>query len=132
MTTSTMRKTVTSEEARLRTLAAKLDRPDGGFSIRPLTGESVTGGYVVAVAPECEQQITGRVTPEDVRAYAYTHAATLIRTGAVLSGWRDPSTGVAYLDVSRVVGTREEAARLAVAHNQLAYFDLHTGQSVDV
>jgi len=116
----------------LRRMADALSVPDGGFSVDPRTGGAVTSGYAVAVFPEREQQISDRVLVADVSAYVFRHASVLAGSGVVVGGWRDPESGIAFLDVSRVVADRETAVRLARQHRQLAYFDFAAGQSVPV
>lgn len=118
--------------ARTARLADAVNVADGGFSLNARTGELVTDGFAVAVYPHAERKIGDRVRPTDVTAYAFEHAALLINGENVFGAWRDPSDGVAYFDVSRVVETREEAESLARAHGQLAYFDFRAGASVSV
>lgn len=118
--------------ARTARMAMMVNVPDGGFSFNARTGELVTDGFAVAVYPHAERKIGDRVQRADVVAYAYEHAALLITGENVFGAWRDPSDGVAYFDVSRVVATREEAESLARAHGQLAYFDFAAGTSVPV
>lgn len=135
MTSRTLVRTVhttATETARVVSLADRLSVPDGGYTVDPRTGRFVTTGYAVAVYPDREQQISGRVGPADVTAYAYRNADVSRRSGVMFGGWRDPSSGIAYLDVSVVVASRGEAERLARRHNQLAYFDLASGSSVAV
>lgn len=110
-------------------LADRLRR-NGGFTVSPRTGQDVTSGYAVATYPECERQILGRVNPDDIRDYAFTHAATLVRDGNVLGAWVDGETGITYLDISRVVYDRGEALALAREHNQLAVFNLSNGTEI--
>lgn len=129
MTRTIVRSTDTAT-ALVTRMADALSTPDGGFTV--CQGRDVTDGYAVAVYPEREQQLTGRVNPCDVREYAYANADLAWRHDVAVGGWRDPQTGIAYLDLSRVVSTREEATRLARKHDQVAYFDLRTGQSVRV
>jgi hypothetical protein len=132
MTSVVVRHQTATIPARFAQLADRLSVPDGGFSVTARTLADVKGGFSVAVFPGCERQIGGRVTADDVREYMLDHAAELLRDGVVAGGWRDPKTGVAYLDVARVVTTRAEAAALAAEHNQVAYFDFAAGRSVAV
>lgn len=125
MTSTLVRSTDT-----LAGLARELDAPGGGFTFDVWTMQPVTSGYAVAVVRDAEQQIQGPVTRDDVVAYALRHAPTLRRPGMRLGGWRDGQTGIAYLDISCVVATREEARALAEEHAQLAFFDLNTGSEI--
>jgi hypothetical protein len=129
---SVVRRSTATPEARVTRMADALSVADGGFSIDARTGVDVRGGFAVAVRPECERRFTGRVYPGDVKAYVFEYAKALRVEGVVFGGWRDPRDGVAYLDVSRVVGTRAEAVALAKRHGQVAYFDFAAGRSVPV
>lgn len=132
MTSTVVRYSKGTGDALVISLADALSVPDGGFSVNPLTGSEVISGYAVAVHPDREQCIAGRVSPAEVSAYVFANADLLARHGVVLSGWRNPDDGVAYLDVSRVVRSRAEAVRLAHGHNQLVYWDFTAGVSVPV
>jgi hypothetical protein len=125
-------RTCTVGESLSTRLADALSVADGGFSVDPRTGFPVSEGFSVAIHPEREQQLTGRVRFADVKAYAFRNADLFAKRGVVYGGWRDPQTGVAFLDVSTVVATRAEAVSLARKHNQLAYFDFTAGRSVSV
>lgn len=124
--------TATVGDSLLLRLARKLTVADGGFTLDPRTGFEVTEGYSVAVHEGREQQLTGAVRVADVKSYAYRNADLLAQSGTAFGGWRDPETGIAYLDVSVVVATRAEAAQLARAHGQVAFYDFAAGCSVAV
>lgn len=130
--TTAIRHTTATETARVTRMADALTVPDGGYTVHTLTGGDVTSGYAVAVYPDREQQLTGRVNPADISAYVFANADLAVRNGHSFGGWRDPETGIAYLDVSRVVATATEARALATEHGQVAYFDLNRGESVRV
>lgn len=132
MTASVVRYSKSTGDALVVRMADALSVPDGGFSVDSLTGKDVTGGYAVAIHPDREHQIAGRVDASEISAYVFEHADLLGKGGVVVGGWRNPDDGVAYLDVSRVVSTRVEAERLARQHNQLAYWDFAAGRSVSL
>lgn len=132
MTSTVLRHKASTAEARSVALADALSVPDGGFSVEAFRGRDIRSGYAVAVHPDREQQISGPVRAEDVKAYVFANADVLAKAGAVFGGWRNPSDGVAYLDVTRVVATRAQAEALARKHNQLAYYDFAAGVSVPV
>lgn len=113
-------------------MADALSVPDGGFSVDPRTGGDVAQGFAVAVYADRERQIMGRVTRDDITSYVFGNADLLAGNGLVVGGWRDPSSGIAYLDISRVVESRELAVALAKAHGQVAYFDFRSARSVSV
>jgi hypothetical protein len=132
LTSSVVRYRKSTGDARVISMADALSVPDGGFSVDPRTGATVRGGYAVAVFPERERQFAGPVSADEVSAYVFANADVLTKGGVVVGGWRNPDDGVAYLDVSRVVPTRAEAATLAREHNQVAYFDFASGVSVPI
>lgn len=119
-----------SSDARLVRLADALSVPDGGFTVDPRTGGDVRTGYGLSVYPERERQIGGKVTPEDIRQYAYDNADLLAIPGNLLGGWRDPETGIAFLDVSTVRHDRDDALFIARQNGQLAIFDFRYGVSI--
>lgn len=55
--------------ARLAALADALTVPDGGFTVDPVTGAAVTGGYAVSVDPYYERALDQPVTADDLAAY---------------------------------------------------------------
>lgn len=131
MTTRLAYRTSTQDALVIR-LADALSVPGGGFSYEPATRTDVTSGYVVAVHPDRERKVGGKVWPSDVAAYAFENAKLLAKPGNILGGWRNAGDGLAYLDISRVVATQAEAIALARLHNQLAYFDVKAGKDVSV
>lgn len=114
---------LTTIDPRLSALVDALTVPDGGFSIIPETGDSVTSGYAVSIHPECERIITGRVLADDLADYVRKHADVLALPGRVFGGWRDPDSGAAFLDVSVTTPDLLTALEMARAHGQLAVFD---------
>jgi len=99
----------------------------GGFTINPGTGESVTEGISVAPAGN-ERQLRGKEsTPEALAAY---HAENTERfgRGASLGGWRNKGTD--YLDTPTVYpntpGGVSRSRRQMLASSQIASFNLST------
>lgn len=118
-----------ADVARTHSLLALLERPDGGWTIDPRTGDSVYGGYAVAIHPDC-CAVLAEITLGDVLEFLLRHADTLALPGRVFGGWRDPADGRVYLDVSILVEDRGEALALAREYDQLAVFDFATGESI--
>jgi hypothetical protein len=118
-----------ADVARTHSLLALLDRPDGGFTVDPRSGEGVYGGYAVAIHPDC-CAVLAEITLGDVLEFLLRHADTLALPGRVLGAWRDPADGRIYLDVSILVEDREQALALAREYDQLAVFDFSTGESI--
>lgn len=102
---------------------------DGGFSVNPMTGWNVRGGYAVAIHPECES-VLAEITTGDLLEFMIRNAATLALPGRIMGGWCDPSDGRVYLDVSIMTGDLDEAMTLAIDHDQLAIFDFAAGESI--
>lgn len=114
--------------------ATALDKPDGGFSAQVRGGEEVTPvrGYAVSAYPECNRQLIGPVDPHHIRSYVIEHTDILQQAGSLLGGWRDPETGIAHLDVSKICGNRDYAMALAREFGELAIWDFAAGESVRV
>ena len=113
-------------------LAAALERPDGGFTIDSV-GLSVDTGYAVSVRPDLTRVFRmPPVTWGQVMDYGRSVASVWQEPGSVLGGWHDPATGYVHLDVTRVVDTALSAFTLACAFGQLAFFDLARGVSVPI
>lgn len=108
----------------LEGLARELNRPGGGFTVSVLSGFAMRSGFALSVHPEREQRIGGQVFPDDLMWFVRQNWDLLGKPGAVLGGWRDETSGLAYLDVSVVVHNRERAVALGRASKQVAMFDL--------
>jgi hypothetical protein len=127
-----MAMTLIDWSARISAMADALSVPDGGFTVDPSDGSNVRTGYAVAVHPEHERIYDSRLNSNDLHEYI-THAKeALSLPGRFLGGWRDPATGLVYLDVSVVTADRSDAMTLARETAQLAIFDLFTMESVSV
>lgn len=113
-------------------LADALTVPDGGFTVDPVTGRDVTGGYAVSVHPDCERVIDTAPGSGELAKYVIDHAPILSQRGRRFGGWHDPDTGLVHLDVSVVVESLNEALELARANDQLAVFDFAALESLPV
>lgn len=103
---------------------------EGGFSTTT-HGDVPEGGYMVSPYPDAEEKYdAATMTRQDVHDYRDRHADELARPNHYLGGWRDGNT--VYLDISVHADTASAAERYAIEHQQLAYFDLNTGQTVYV
>jgi hypothetical protein len=111
-------------------MADAMSVPDGTFCFNPRTATEETDGYTVAVFPDAEQWMTGRITREDITAYVFAHATEAMSAGVHVCGWRDGSTGVVYLYLARVVQDRAYAATLARRGGNVVYTTLATGRPV--
>lgn len=114
----------------LETLAQRVSRPGGGFTLDVIGGSRVAEGFAVSVYPEREQRLTGRVVWHDLMAYTRANIDLLRKPGVRLGAWHDAGTGVVFLDVVLVLESRERACALGVAHGQVAVFDLGAGRVI--
>ena len=114
-------------------LMDRMREPGGGFTYNPTTDSEPSTGMSVSIFPERSWSKDAKsVTPSDVESYVIRNIDLFRDSANHLGGWHDPATGTAYLDVSRVVRTHEEARSLAMKHDQIAYYDLSAGKTIVV
>ena len=107
--------------------------PDGGFTIDPRTGQSMTTGFFVSPHPELERAVQAQdLTVSDLANFIHDNQAILQRPGNFLGGWHDPETGIISLDISTRTETAQQARTIAAEHQQVAFFDAQTFESVTV
>ena len=105
----------------------------GGFTYQPKLKTTPTVGYAVSPFPGSEKVINYKeFTRKDVLDYLRVNRDKFADTGIHVGCWHDKETGKVYLDISRVVATREEAETLARQHGQEAYYDLSAEDTVIV
>lgn len=109
----------------LQVAADAAREPDGGFTLnRSLTPDHGTRGFMVALAPYEERVAADSLTPEVIMDYRNRHLQALKADSNLrVGGWHNPEDGQVYLDISRVVPTKEEALKLARKEGQLSVFD---------
>jgi len=111
----------------------RLRHPDGGFTRHPLTEDEVTTGFMVSPYPEREKaRHVDELRPRDIREHLQENADLWEEPGNYQGAWHDPETGMVSLDVTVVTTSAEEARRIALERNQVAFFDAQTGRSVTV
>lgn len=99
----------------------------GGISYHVPSGTQLASGYAVSPYPHAEQIVTNRtLTATDLADYLADYADLLSLPNHCLGVWIDPETEAAYLDVSIIVPDADTAHRVALDHDQLAYFHLDT------
>ncbi len=119
-------------------LGARLQQPDSGFTYDPKTGHEPSTGYAVSPYPARSKTIQNvtALSADDLADrltdYAIANWDLLQQPGHHLGGWHDPKTGTVFLDVSVVKTSAKAAKALALKRDQIAYFDLGKGVSVDV
>jgi hypothetical protein len=118
-----------TETPAVTALADALSVPDGGFTVDLAGGERPTTGYVVSIFPDRTVVMPGPIVAADLIDYMNDHEDLLSVPGHLFGGWRDPDTEMIYLDVSVHMPARDRARALAMAYDQVAYFDLERGRS---
>jgi hypothetical protein len=123
----------TTTPGTLADMFARIGEPDGGFTYQPLTGDEPTRGFAVSPYPDRSFAVALKdFSFEDLVAYAQRNADLFENADHYLGGWNDPASGKIFLDVSVVSRTAAAARQLALANDQIAYFDLSRGASVTV
>lgn len=73
-------------------------------------------GYAVGVRPD----------PFPSLADAFSD----LRPGEYVGYWRDPETGLEYIDAVNIVGDRDEALMIARCYGQLSVYDFRAGECI--
>ncbi len=102
-------------------------RSEGGFTHPQPPRQGFMVGGVVS-----ERVISGRVTVQDLRSFAWDNRDVLSRPGMFYGAWRNAETGNVHLDVSEYVGDLGEALSLASQREELAIWDIGYEQSIIV
>lgn len=107
--------------------------PDGGFTYDPVSGLSPKTGFAVSTHKDIELTVPAAEFHKQpfkiVAQYVKDNREMLAKDRKHLGVWRNPDNDVVYLDVSTVVPDRGRAMRMAVRHNQEAYFDFRLMRS---
>lgn len=112
---------------------ARLQEPDGGFTYQPLTDDEPKEGFAVSIYPKRSVAIDVKnLKPKDMVKYAKKNADLFKKSDHYLGAWHDPASGKVFLDVSIVSRNRRAVRQLALAHDQIAYFDIGKGKSITV
>ena len=107
----------------------------GGFTYSPATHKYADTGYAVSPYPERSKVIPFKeATPADIDKYQRDNADLLSKPGHNMGAWRekDDKTDQLWLDVTVVASTAAAGARLGRAHDQVAMYNLGTGQTIDL
>lgn len=104
---------------------------DGGVTIDPISGEQPSVGYVFSEMKEREFVTPiEKVTLEDVEGYIIDNLDVLQGDELMLGGWVEK--GQVFLDASTVLLGKAEALRRARAADQIAIYDLASGETIYV
>ena len=111
---------------------ANLAEPDGGFTVDPVTGESIVHG--LSVGGQCQSSITPATDffadPEQgkavIRDFIKSNADLFSQDDIKLGGWHDPDSGNVFLDGVHIFPQAERDAAIAEAqaNNEIAIADL--------
>ena len=119
-----MKKFVTSKEIALKGLS--LTAKNGGATINPKTGETVTSGYAVGGIREFKFV---RATMDDLEDVV--GAIQKIRCShpkMKVGFWLDD--GTLYLDAIAVMNSEESARTVAETFDEIAFFNLDTNEEI--
>jgi hypothetical protein len=103
----------------------------GGSTINQRTGRVVTEGFPVGIGEE-EVLNTKDITPEIINKFTQDHAEALNKPDRQIGTWYDETEGKTYLDVVEVAKTEERAIELGEEHNELAVYNLGTGETIQI
>jgi hypothetical protein len=103
----------------------------GGSTINQRTGRVVTEGFPVGVGEE-EIIIGKEVTPEIINKFTQDHNEALSKPNRQIGTWYEESEGKTYLDVVEIAKTEERAIELGEEHNELAVYNLGTGETIQI
>jgi hypothetical protein len=112
---------------------------DGGFTWEGVSQRLVKrDAKIVSPYPERAKVFKSMtdIKPKDIAEYVAKNFDKLSDANAkaphFIGGWRDDDTGQVFLDVSIAVKSAEDARRVALDNDQIAYYDLDAGTSVTV
>lgn len=108
------------------TRLAGLLRDGGGFTHSLRHNSERDTGYAVATTGH-EETFTGHASAANIASYARRHAKALLHPKSHLGAWFNSDDGKTYLDVSHVHSNFNEALAQARKDNQIALYDLGTG-----
>lgn len=120
--------------SKLDALLKRIGKPDGGFTYQPMLDSEPREGFVVAMYPERGSlpKPWKDIKFKDLVEHMLRNRDLLRNPANHLGAWHDPETGLVHLDISRVTRDRGEVERLARKHDQIAYWDIAAGRSIDV
>lgn len=117
----------------LSELYTRVAEPDGGFTYSPSTNSEPSSGYALSIYPDRSFAKDAKaLTREDLVKYVVKNKDLLSQKENYFGAWHDPASNKVFLDVSMVTQDKQKAHDLALKHDQIAYFDLSTFQSVTV
>lgn len=113
-------------------LVNQIKQPDGGFTVHAATGKVPTTGYAVSIYKGREKVVPAQsLTLKDLVTFSAQNADLLGEANNFFGAWHNPADGQVYMDVSKVVDSPAEAEKLGQDFDQIAYFDLAHGKSIE-
>ncbi len=126
-----------SQHSPIETQLEGVALPDGGATFN-LEGIRPTSGFCASPYPEHSkvfdraEDVTFGALTEYVKGVNEKNPNIFSEDETYLGLWNDPETNKVYLDISKRYSTAEEARTACKNHDQIAFFDLQTFESVDV
>lgn len=121
---------IESERAKAGSVSAQL-ASSGGFTTHLVTGHTPPSGWMVAVPGHEVKMAYSSLNADWINEYKSASREMLNRPGHYWGGWVETSGGVrtVYLDVSRNVPNFDDAVALGRLYQQLAIYNIETGQT---
>ena len=119
--------------ATIQSLVARLAVKDGGFTVNVKDMSEPKTGFALSIYPDRSKGLdTESINAVRLADYIDQNTDLLEQDGNMLGAWHDPKTGRVFFDISKVTNDEVEAKLLATSNDQVAYFDIAAGKSVDV
>ena len=113
-----------------KAVANVIQQNPNGFSVTP-SGQTPTGGYMVAVPGRTRFVNPGEVTPNHVAEFANQHADLFRNNPNMHVGmWHDPATGKVHLDPSENFRDRKTAVAAGRSRNQIGIWDVRKQRTI--
>lgn len=113
-----------------------VNTPDGGATFNPINNSSPVAGFCYSPYPEASRTVKFTDNLADNKKklmdYMKENKELLSKKNHYIGLWNDPATGIIYMDVSVHSMNAKTAREQCEQKDQIAYFDLQTGESVTV
>lgn len=108
----------------------RFTRGRGGFTYSPTTARVPKRGVAVSPYPSRSESFPAKyLVPQHIKAYMERNRDLLARDKHYLGAWHDKESGQVWLDVV-VVTNKRDAIERGRAANQIAVYDLGTGEEI--
>ena len=117
----------------IRPFYDRLAKKGGGFTYQPRIDSEPKTGFAVSIYPKDSfSKPAADFTANDLVDYLVAHKDMLSNPQVHVGGWNDPDSGRIFLDLSVVVPDQAAAEKLAQDHDQIAVFNLGSGETITV